>query len=97
APDEFAQQHGVRAGALVVGVVPGSPAAKAGLRATQFDRSGTVRQLGDIITGLDDHGIKSAKDLFTALSDHRAGDTVTVTYERDGDTLQVQIQLQAAS
>jgi S1-C subfamily serine protease len=97
ASDEFAQLYGVQGGALVVGVVPGSPAAKAGLRATQFDRSRNVRQLGDVITGVDNHGIKSAKDLFSALSDHNAGDTVTVTYERDGESHQVKIQLQSAA
>ncbi len=97
ASDEFAKSHNVEAGALVLGVVPSSPAAKAGLRATQFDRSRTVRQLGDVIVGIDDQKIQTPNDVFAALSDHQAGDTVTVTYLRDGEQHQVQVQLQTAS
>lgn len=97
ASDAFAQQQGVQRGALVLGVVPGSPAAKAGLRPTQFDRSRAVRQLGDVMTALDDQPIQSASDIFAILADRRAGDTVTVTYQRDGETQQVKVQLQAGS
>jgi S1-C subfamily serine protease len=97
ATDEFARQQGVKQGALVLGVVPGSPAAKAGLQPTQFDRSRTVQRLGDIIIGVDDQSIKSAKDIFTALADHKPGDTVTITYLRDDEEHQAQVKLQAAS
>ena len=45
---------------------------------------------------VDDHVIKSAHDVFDALSGHKAGDTVTVTYLRDGESQQVQVRLQAA-
>src|SRR5262249_32104951 len=36
ASDEVARSYGIRNGALVLGVVPGSPAEKAGIQATQF-------------------------------------------------------------
>jgi S1-C subfamily serine protease len=97
ASDDFAQKQGVRAGALILGVVPDSPAAKAGLRPTQFDRSRAVRQLGDVIVAIDDQFIKSSNDMFAALADHKAGDDVTITYVRDGDRHRVQVKLQAAS
>jgi protease Do-like 1, chloroplastic len=97
ASDDFARQNGVTEGALVLGVVPHSPSEKAGLQGTQFDRSHTVRRLGDIITAVDDHAVKTAHDVFDALSDHKAGDTVTVTFLRNGESQQVKIQLQAAS
>jgi serine protease Do len=45
----------------------------------------------DIITGIGDTGITNTGDLFRALTEHRAGETVQVTYERDGreDTVEV--------
>jgi S1-C subfamily serine protease len=97
ASDAFARQNDVEGGALVLSVVPGSPAAKAGLRSTQFDRSRTVSRLGDIIVGVDDQPIKSANDIFAALASHKPGDTVTITYVRDGEEHQAQVKLQAAS
>jgi S1-C subfamily serine protease len=97
ASDEVASSYGVKRGALILGVVPGSPAAKAGLAPTQFDRNRGVRKLGDIIVGLDDHDISSADDVFAALANHKAGDTVTLTFVRNGERRQVEVKLQAAS
>ncbi len=58
-----------------------TPAAKAGLRA------------GDVITALDGHAIASPDELQSAVSDHRPGDTVTVTYERDGTSHTARVKL----
>lgn len=67
---------GVRSGAYVDSVVEDGPAAQAGL------------QQGDVITMLGTTTITSRTDLTTAVGSSKtfkAGDTVTVTYVRDGN------------
>ena len=59
---------GATPGALVVGVVPGTAA----------DRAGIVP--GDVITGVDGHVVASPDDLTAALGSYRPGDTVTVRW-----------------
>ena len=59
-------------GAQIRQVVRNSPAAKAGLRA------------GDVIVSLDARRIAGADALAQAVADHRAGETVTIGYRRDG-------------
>ena len=61
-------------GVRVVRVVPGSPAEDAGL------------ETGDIITKVDDTEIGNAAELVRTIGSHDPGDTVTVTYERDGES-----------
>ncbi len=69
-------------GALVYSVVPGGPAAKAGLRA------------GDIITAIDGQAITSAADLATALADLKPGQTVSVSITHpDGSQATVHVTL----
>jgi putative serine protease PepD len=60
-------------GAVVAQVDEGQPAAEAGL------------QQGDVITRVDDNEITSGSDLTSAIRSHKPGDTVTITYTRDGD------------
>lgn len=55
-------------------VTPDGPAAKAGLKA------------GDVITGFDDHPIDSGPTLISEIWTHKPGDSVKITYERDGKT-----------
>ncbi len=61
-------------GVLVSDVVPGSPAAKAGIRE------------GDILLRLDDDAVSSADQVTTKIRAMRPGTLVTVTVVRDGDT-----------
>lgn len=70
----MAQRYGlpVESGAYVAEVVQGSGAAEAGL------------QQGDIITKVDDQTVSSATELVIAVRSHNPGDTVTVTYNRQG-------------
>ena len=56
------------AGVQVAGVVPGSPAERAGI------------QRGDVVTAVDGHDVASAAALHTTLDPHRSGDTVTVAW-----------------
>ncbi|MFE9737744.1 S1C family serine protease [Streptomyces sp. NPDC006477] len=55
-------------------VVPDGPAAKAGLKA------------GDVITGFGDRQIDSGPTLISEIWTHEPGDSVKITYERDGKT-----------
>ena len=69
---DAARQNKLPVGAIVVSVIPGSPAAKAGLRAR------------DIITGIDGEVIDSADALIVALRTHKLGDTVSLKISRNG-------------
>jgi S1-C subfamily serine protease len=93
AEDQIAERLGVN-GVLVVDVVQGSAAAKAGLRPTRREVSGRVR-LGDVITAIDGKKVESPNDLFLALEKHKVGDTVNVTLLREGKTVQARVVLEA--
>jgi serine protease DegQ len=74
---EIAQQLGVSQtqGVVVLDVVDGGPAAKAGLRP------------GDVITAVDGKQVATVEDFLAVLRPHRPGDTVSVTFLR-GDASQ---------
>lgn len=74
-----AEYYGVRAGAFVFTVTPGGAADRAGIKP------------GDIITMLNDTVVTSSDDLKSALSDYRAGDTVTMQIYRDGENLEISV------
>jgi serine protease Do len=60
----------VDAGALIVSVASGSPAAEAGLRA------------GDIIVKVDNSGISTVAELTAAITSHQIGDEIEIVYYR---------------
>jgi putative serine protease PepD len=62
-------------------VTEGGPADQAGLRP------------GDVITKLDDTVIDSGPTLISEIWTHEPGDTVTLTYERDGKTATAKVTL----
>ncbi|MER7516932.1 trypsin-like peptidase domain-containing protein [Streptomyces sp. NPDC126499] len=62
-------------------VAPDGPAAKAGLKP------------GDVITGFDDRQIDSGPTLISEIWTHKPGDTVKITYERDGKPATVTLTL----
>jgi S1-C subfamily serine protease len=83
-------------GALVEKVYPGSPAAKAGIKAG--DQTVTVQGQqftigGDVITAADGQTISSADELIAFLSQKKPGDQVTLTIERGGKTQDVTVTL----
>jgi len=69
------------AGLIVTAVTPGGPAAQAGL------------EVGDVITKLDGKAAGGAEQLLEVTLTHRAGDSVTITYERQGATHETRLVL----
>ncbi|GAA5112689.1 trypsin-like peptidase domain-containing protein [Alloalcanivorax gelatiniphagus] len=69
------------AGALVSDVTPGSTADEGGLSS------------GDVITRIDDNRISGADSLVATIRSYRPGDTVTVTWLRDGDEQSAELVL----
>jgi putative serine protease PepD len=64
-------------------ILPGGPAAKAGLKA------------GDLITDFDGRTITSPEELIVAVRSHDVGDTVTIKYTRAGKRYQATLILTA--
>jgi putative serine protease PepD len=67
--------------ARVGSVRSGTPAASAGLKA------------GDVITAFEGNAVKSADELESAISAKKPGDTVSVTYSRNGRPHSVRLKL----
>ncbi|MCX7680536.1 MAG: PDZ domain-containing protein, partial [Anaerolineae bacterium] len=87
------EQHG----ALVIEVVQGSPAAKAGLRGStrtiKLDGA-DVEIGGDVIIAIDDRPVHSMDDLITYLvKETRPGQKVTLTILRDGRERRIEVTL----
>ena len=83
-------------GVVVASVQIGSPAEKAGLKGvTQNDVSNT-QQLGDIITGIDGHPLRSMDDLINYIDVHKSvGDNVMLTVNRHDQIMNLNLALQA--
>lgn len=84
------QRAGLR-GVVILSVVPGSPAEKAGLRGIEQSLSGI--KLGDTILAIDGERIEDYDGLYNALDKHRPGDRVEVTVLRDGKTQKVPVNV----
>jgi S1-C subfamily serine protease len=80
-------------GALVLGVVTGSAAAKAGVRGTRRSADGYIVP-GDVITKLDDQPITSAEEVQSLLGRRHPGDTITLTLLKPGGGTRI-VKLQA--
>ena len=93
AEEQIADRLGVK-GILVVDVVAGSAAAKAGIRPTRREDSGRVR-LGDVITAIDGKKVESPNELFILLENYKVGDVVNISLLRDGKNLKTKVTLEA--
>jgi len=86
-------------GALVVDVVPGSPADEAGVRGSDRQVTiygDTVRVGGDVITAIDGQPVKEFGDLVTYLTRvTEVGQTVTLALLRKGKDTNVKVTLAA--
>lgn len=68
-------------GAVVIGILPDSPAA----------RSGLVQ--GDLVTGVGDRPVRKAADLTSALESYREDDTVDIVVQREGNPVTLKMEL----
>jgi S1-C subfamily serine protease len=92
ADDALTRRFGTT-GALVLGVMPGTPAEKAGLQPTRRDQLGRIA-VGDIIVAVDESPIEKNADLYLALEKHKAGDKVKLSLIRSGKSkLDVLVEL----
>ena len=79
-------------GVLVLGVQPGSPAAQAGLRATEVSRYGRA-SIGDIIEAVNGKPVASFAALINVLDTHEFGDRIALTVRRGNARIEVPIVL----
>ncbi len=79
-------------GLLVVRVLPGSGAQKAGIRPTLVDELGRIH-LGDIIIGIDGHRVRNRDDLLDVLESKQVGQSVTLRLWRNGQEVEVPVKL----
>ena len=83
-PEDQRKEYGLDSGVLVVEVVEGSPAEKAGLKE------------GDVILAVGDDSIHNMAELFNLIRSHKPGDKVTLSYYRDGERRQTEATLEEA-
>ena len=95
APPQFSSALGIKKGVAVLGVLPESPAQKAGIRPFQWAPTGEVIA-GDVITAIDGREIANIDQLLDALERHQPGETVKVTLLREGKSIEVPVQLAIA-
>jgi len=82
-------------GVMIVTVVSGGPADKAGLHAATLDNN-NVPHGGDIITAIDGHSIKTIYDVIAYLDDEKSvGDKVVLTVDRAGKSMELTTTLGA--
>lgn len=79
---EMAQRFNMPEGVYVYSVTPGSAAEAAGIRQ------------GDIITGIQGQTVKTTDELNKIKDEYDAGDTITLTVVRSGETLEMSLTLQ---
>jgi S1-C subfamily serine protease len=83
-------------GLLIVRVTPGGSADQAGLRAgTERAYLGNTAIMlgGDLIVAIDDQKVQDEEDLSQMMNNHRAGDTVKITFYRNKKRMDVSVSL----
>lgn len=73
--------YGLPKGAAIGKVTEGTPAEEAGL------------EVGDIVTAADGETIENANQLIAFIKKHKAGDKITLTVYRKGDTLEKTVEV----
>ncbi|SFG84255.1 S1C family serine protease [Neptunomonas qingdaonensis] len=81
-------------GVVVLNVIPGSSADKAGLKGAVMARNSAILPR-DIIINLNGREISSVAQLLSALDDYKVGDVVTLQIQREDNIRQVDVKLQA--
>lgn len=79
--DELFSYRVDKAGTYIAQITSGSAAEKAGL------------EVGDCVTKIDDKEISTASEAASEISKHKAGDKITITVYRDGETKNISVTL----
>jgi S1-C subfamily serine protease len=95
APDHWARRYDIK-GVVVVQTVPRQFAAKAGIKGISRNRRGAI-VLGDVITQVSGVRVNNFDEYLAVLEQHKAGDTIEVVTQRDGEELEYSIELSAPS
>ena len=80
----------VSEGVYISTVTSGSPAEEAGLVA---DGAGNDEASGDVITAVDGNDVASVEEIVKHLNSLAPGDSVSLTLLRDGETIEVNVEL----
>ncbi len=95
-PATAADELNLVEGVELVRVTQGTPAAKAGLRpatGTKTVDGDPYRTGGDVITEFDGEKVTTSEELQRAVDSKRPGDTVAITYWRNGESKTVDVKL----
>lgn len=92
--DDRISRRLVREGVLVLGILEGSAAAKAGMRETAYDAEGNLH-LGDVIIKIGGKPTRTVAELQEVLDGCQVGQTVRVTVLREGRELELEVTLQS--
>jgi len=95
---DIADELGLAAdyGLLIVQVLPGGAAARAGLKGgaeRAYLGNIPITVGGDLIIGIDDQEVQDQQELARVMNNHRAGDTVKVTIYRGKRKMDIQVTL----
>ncbi len=83
---KLAARYGVKQGILIADVLANTPALTAGLRKTHRNQIGRMI-LGDVIVGVNGHGVSNYDALYNILTSVKVGDNITLTVVRDGQRI----------
>lgn len=89
--DRWVKRLGAK-GVALLSVIPGQPAAKAGMIGMREDRRGRIH-LGDVIIAVDDEPILNQDDLLDVLERHQADDVIKVTTIREDEIHNYEVKL----
>lgn len=90
---------GAQYGVLIEQVIPGGPAARAGLHGgtqTAYLGNQQIEIGGDLIIAMDGQQVASQQDISDIMNSHQPGDVVTVTVLRDGRRMVFHVKLGVA-
>jgi S1-C subfamily serine protease len=95
---ELASQMGLPAdyGVLILSVIPGGPADRAGLRGGSekaYLGNTPIMLGGDLIVRIDDQEIEDQQDIAHVMNQHHTGDRVKVTYYRGKNKVEATVTL----
>jgi S1-C subfamily serine protease len=94
--ESVAEELGIPAGVELTDVREGTPAAEAGLEAATGSATVDGQSYptgGDVITAVDGEAVKTGAELQNAVDAKRPGDSISITYTRDGRSHTVDITL----